>query len=285
MNLKLGAARGDTWGPIVKAKAKAKVEVEVDDELIVDGDERIEKIRIVEKVERKGIVRSTQARVREGGIVRSTQARTGENVRLTQIKVAQTKDGGEEISIQERKVAAGKGAGTGVAQAVQGGQQSAGLPPVPKEAQGSAGFQPAPKGGQGAQESQPQINIIINELSQSEIKQGTKRVFRIYASDFISSSGRLKNKMKAQIRLLVQVIMREGYTRIAVEGHTDSAGDEGINLALQKERTATVFKELMGLGIPEDDMDYLWIGSRKPIASDQTPAGRNLNSRVEIRIE
>ena len=289
VNLKLGAARGDTWGPIVKAKAKAKakvkVEVEVDDELIVDGDERIEKIRIVEKVERKGIVRSTQARVREGGIVRSTQARTGENVRLTQIKVAQTKDGGEEISIQERKVAAGKGAGTGVAQAVQGGQQSAGLPPVPKEAQGSAGFQPAPKGGQGAQESQPQINIIINELSQSEIKQGTKRVFRIYASDFISSSGRLKNKMKAQIRLLVQVIMREGYTRIAVEGHTDSAGDEGINLALQKERTATVFKELMGLGIPEDDMDYLWIGSRKPIASDQTPAGRNLNSRVEIRIE
>jgi len=73
---------------------------------------------------------------------------------------------------------------------------------------------------------------------------------------------------------------------IAVEGHTDSAGAEGRNLALSIRRAEAAASFLAGEeGIPRDRIAVRGYGGGRPVAGNGTPHGRWLNRRVEIRGE
>jgi outer membrane protein OmpA-like peptidoglycan-associated protein len=73
--------------------------------------------------------------------------------------------------------------------------------------------------------------------------------------------------------------------RARVEGHTDSVGDRGENLALSQSRAETVRDYLVAQGVGADRLTAEGFGSTRPIAPNGTKAGRTLNRRVEIRLE
>ncbi len=68
-----------------------------------------------------------------------------------------------------------------------------------------------------------------------------------------------------------------------MRGHTDSDGDEQMNLKLSKGRAALVKNALSGeFGIEVARMEVGGKGESEPVESDSTPEGKANNRRVEF---
>ena len=73
--------------------------------------------------------------------------------------------------------------------------------------------------------------------------------------------------------------------KIIVEGHTDSFGSDDANLILSRDRATAVRSYLIKAStIPAERIEGLGFGETKPIANNDTPQGRALNRRIDIRL-
>ena len=79
-------------------------------------------------------------------------------------------------------------------------------------------------------------------------------------------------------------IMRENPSwRFQVEGHTDSDGGARYNLGLSQRRAQSVVNDLVGrYHIAAARLVAKGFGLTKPVASNDTDAGKALNRRVEL---
>lgn len=71
--------------------------------------------------------------------------------------------------------------------------------------------------------------------------------------------------------------------QVTIEGHTDSVGSEAYNMALGQRRADSVADYLASQGVSAMDMTTVSYGETRPIAPNDTPEGRALNRRVEIK--
>ena len=72
--------------------------------------------------------------------------------------------------------------------------------------------------------------------------------------------------------------------RVAIEGHTDSAGSEAGNQALSEARAVSVRDYLVSQGIEDLRLETAGFGESRPIADNGTSAGRAENRRIEFRL-
>jgi OOP family OmpA-OmpF porin len=71
-----------------------------------------------------------------------------------------------------------------------------------------------------------------------------------------------------------------------LEGHTDSKGTEEYNMKLSQRRVDNIKKYLVDkLGISADRLTAIGYGKSRPIASNDTEEGRQLNRRVQAVME
>lgn len=71
---------------------------------------------------------------------------------------------------------------------------------------------------------------------------------------------------------------------INVDGHTDDTGTPDYNQRVAEARARTVSAYLAARGISVDQITVASYGSTRPVASNSTPTGRQLNRRVEVYI-
>lgn len=100
--------------------------------------------------------------------------------------------------------------------------------------------------------------------------------------DFDSSA--LRASSRDTLSSLAQNIRKYPDTILDVEGHTDSTGTERYNQQLSERRAATVADYLIDQGVPASSITVWGFGETRPRNSNDTPAGQQLNRRVEIRI-
>ena len=72
---------------------------------------------------------------------------------------------------------------------------------------------------------------------------------------------------------------------VRIEGHTDSIASDTYNLALSKRRAASVEKWLAAHGVEAGRMTTEGFGESRPVADNDSAAGRQENRRVEIVVE
>lgn len=83
----------------------------------------------------------------------------------------------------------------------------------------------------------------------------------------------------------VAVVLKEfDQTAVKISGHTDSTGTESFNQRLSEQRADSVRRYLLNRGIAEGRAQAVGYGPRYPIASNDTPAGREANRRVELEL-
>jgi outer membrane protein OmpA-like peptidoglycan-associated protein len=73
-------------------------------------------------------------------------------------------------------------------------------------------------------------------------------------------------------------------TAIGIVGHTDNTGTDAINNPLSVDRAAATRDYLVSRGVAASRIAIDGRGSREPVASNQTEAGRAENRRVEIYV-
>jgi outer membrane protein OmpA-like peptidoglycan-associated protein len=83
----------------------------------------------------------------------------------------------------------------------------------------------------------------------------------------------------------VALVLKEyDKTVIDVAGHTDSVGSESTNQALSERRASTVGKYLEAKGVTDQRVATVGYGKTHPIATNDTPDGRQQNRRVELTL-
>ena len=71
---------------------------------------------------------------------------------------------------------------------------------------------------------------------------------------------------------------------ISVEGHTDSTGSPDFNRKLSQQRAESVAQYLAKKGVKAKRMEPKGFGPDRPVADNETDAGREANRRVEFNI-
>lgn len=100
--------------------------------------------------------------------------------------------------------------------------------------------------------------------------------------DFDSST--LKPGAYSELDRVAQVLNRYPETRITVEGHTDAIGSLQYNQQLSERRALSVKEALVSRGVHSARISTIGYGETRPIASNDSEAGRQLNRRVTILI-
>ncbi len=73
-------------------------------------------------------------------------------------------------------------------------------------------------------------------------------------------------------------------TIVEVAGHTDSTGTAEYNQGLSQRRAQTVATYLAGKGVLDQRIITVGAGEARPVATNDTPEGRQLNRRVELTL-
>jgi outer membrane protein OmpA-like peptidoglycan-associated protein len=104
----------------------------------------------------------------------------------------------------------------------------------------------------------------------------------LFDFDRASLTGTAREKLS---RLVGVLQAYPGSYHLATEGHTDSIGTHDYNLRLSRDRAETVRDYLLTAGVPSDRMGAATgFAATRPVASNQSGAGRQMNRRVEIII-
>jgi outer membrane protein OmpA-like peptidoglycan-associated protein len=128
------------------------------------------------------------------------------------------------------------------------------------------------------------LKAQIGDLKAEQTERGWVLTLRSDAL-FDASSSTLKPGARRAVDNLAQFMNRYPEREIAIEGFTDSVGAPQANRRLSESRAAAVKMALVARGIEPSRIDARGYGPAFPVASNETPTGRQLNRRVEIVID
>lgn len=102
---------------------------------------------------------------------------------------------------------------------------------------------------------------------------------------FDTGSARIQERSRPLLTELASVIAaRADLGVVAIEGHTDSRGNDEYNLKLSTERANAVRMFLVENGVSPDRLTAVGRGESQPITTNDTAEGRDQNRRVEFRL-
>lgn len=132
---------------------------------------------------------------------------------------------------------------------------------------------------------------LIEELRRRNIEaRETSRgvMVNLPSVNFEFDSADLTGEGRSRVSQIAEIIRRDAPNRrITVEGHAsrESAAQEAYNQRLSERRANTVADALQRSGVNGGNLSAQGLGTRAPIASNDTESGRQQNRRVEVIIE
>lgn len=101
---------------------------------------------------------------------------------------------------------------------------------------------------------------------------------------FDTASATLRPDFLEIMHAVSLVLTEYDKTIIEIMGHTDSDGSDAYNLDLSRRRAQAVGNHLVGKGVASMRIVTEGFGERYPVAPNDTPEGKQLNRRVELRL-
>ncbi|SEI08138.1 OmpA family protein [Pseudomonas asplenii] len=92
----------------------------------------------------------------------------------------------------------------------------------------------------------------------------------------------LNKESEAIVERITKALLSVDIQRVRVDGHTDASGKDEYNEQLSVRRANSVAKVLQQSGMKPENIQVRGLGSREPVASNSTVAGRTENRRVAI---
>lgn len=125
-----------------------------------------------------------------------------------------------------------------------------------------------------------QLQARLDRADTSALNVGVYQVF------FDTDATSLKAGAVANLEVIAEAIKANpSSAMVYVVGHSDDAGRPDYNERLAEARARTVSAYLGSRGVAMDKMNVKNFGATRPIASNSTPEGRQLNRRVDIYFE
>ena len=137
---------------------------------------------------------------------------------------------------------------------------------------------------QAEKEKQELRARLLQQLNTVLATRDSARGLIANMSDVLFKSGSYELLAGARERLakVSGIVLAYPSLRLQVEGHTDSVGGDEYNQQLSEKRAQTVRDYLIQQGISADSVTAQGFGKTSPVASNDTPEGRQQNRRVEL---
>ena len=117
------------------------------------------------------------------------------------------------------------------------------------------------------------------------VRQGDEILLNIPSGvTFDTNSYAIQPQFQTTLNDVASTLASYNQTFIDVYGHTDSTGNDAINVPLSQNRAQAVARYLGGRGVASARIGTQGFGASQPIASNATAEGRQQNRRVEIKI-
>lgn len=102
--------------------------------------------------------------------------------------------------------------------------------------------------------------------------------------EFELAKAKIKERSHESLDELANLMNRKSEWKLLIAGHTDNQGSAQNNLVLSKRRAEAVRDYLEQRGVDTERLIVQYFGEEKPIATNDTPEGRQKNRRVEMEI-
>lgn len=99
---------------------------------------------------------------------------------------------------------------------------------------------------------------------------------------FDTGSSTLKPGAREKLAKISGILLAHPGLTLQIEGHTDSVGSDEFNQELSERRSDSVRDFLAEQGVAGSSMSAKGFGKSQPVASNDTPEGRQRNRRVEL---
>src|SRR5882724_2215270 len=125
---------------------------------------------------------------------------------------------------------------------------------------------------------------LLQQLNSILATRDTARGLIANMSDVLFKTGSYELLAGARERLakVSGIVMAYPGLHLDIEGHTDSVGSDGYNQKLSENRAQAVRDYLVQQGIPDNSIVSRGLGKTQPVATNDTPDGRQQNRRVEL---
>ena len=122
-----------------------------------------------------------------------------------------------------------------------------------------------------------QLNMVLETRS-------TARGLIVQMNDVLFDTAKytLRPAAREKLAKIAGILLAHPSLKLEVEGHTDSVGGDDYNQRLSEQRAATVRDYLVQNGISMNNVSAIGFGKTRPIASNDSSAGRQQNRRVEL---
>lgn len=136
---------------------------------------------------------------------------------------------------------------------------------------------------QQAGEAERRSAALEAQLRELQATQ-TDRGMVVTIGDVLFDSGRAQLKAGAVHNLegLGRFLMDDPQRKALIEGYTDNTGSEATNQALSVRRADAVLAALVDLGVARSQLKAEGFGESRPVAGNESAAGRQRNRRVEV---
>jgi outer membrane protein OmpA-like peptidoglycan-associated protein len=121
-------------------------------------------------------------------------------------------------------------------------------------------------------------------LEGAQIQREQDNLSITFRSDllFDVNSANLRPPAFDEVSRLAHLLNRYPETRVQISGHTDSTGSEQHNMQLSERRAHSVMDALIDRGVYAGRITAVGYGESRPIASNATERGKQLNRRVHV---
>jgi outer membrane protein OmpA-like peptidoglycan-associated protein len=137
---------------------------------------------------------------------------------------------------------------------------------------------------QAEKEKQELRARLLQQLNTILSTRDTARGLIANMSDVLFKTGSFELLPGARERLakVSGIVLAYPSLHLQIEGHTDSVGGDEYNQNLSEKRAGAVRDYLVQQGITANSIEARGFGKTQPIASNDTPEGRQQNRRVEL---
>ena len=131
-----------------------------------------------------------------------------------------------------------------------------------------------------------QVEKMFSSREARVFREGDSVFLRLVGLTFDSGASQLKPEnfdLLAKVEKAIDVFPR---SELIIEGHTDAHGGDDLNQKLSQERAESVQQYMINaMRIPTYRLIAQGYGETRPVASNETVAGRKRNRRIDIRIK
>jgi len=131
------------------------------------------------------------------------------------------------------------------------------------------------------------VPVVDTVVVYREVPVAVKQIFEkaLTGIEFETGKDVIKASSNGILDEIANVMVENSDYILLICGHTDNVGVPESNLILSEKRANAVKYYLLGKGIPSGRMIAQGFGDSKPIATNDTDAGRQANRRVEFIVK